>query len=115
MIKRRQELSLEQNRTMDYLGLNLKISSRLARKLTTKTKFLQEIDCNKLDPVLKFLLKYFTTDQIAKNIYLLNKTLPELQRRIKETEAAGIEKPDPKYFGKSKVIFERYLKDKMSI
>lgn len=112
MLKRRQELVPDEIQTVDALAKTLKLHGKTARKLFKRYIFIRNLDAHQMSSVLEFLLEKFTSDEIVKNIGMLKWTIPELERRISEATALGIECLDPNCLAKSKKEFQDFLKSK---
>lgn len=109
LVKHRQELSPDENQTLDILAKTLKLHGQTARMLFKRYMFIRRLDTHQISSVLEFLLDKFTIDEIVKNIRMLQWTVPELERRILEAKALGIECIDPICLAKGKKQFQKYL------
>lgn len=109
LVKHRHELGPDKIQNLDNLANSLKLHGQTAKKLFKRHKFIQKLDADQMSSVLQFLLEKFTADEIVKNTRMLLWTVPELERRISEAKALGIEYIDSICLAKSEKEFQKWL------
>lgn len=87
----------------------LMLHANTARSLMNKNEFLSRLDSESLSSSLDFLLRHFSSQKIMENIHILEKSMAELNHRIKELQSLNAENSNEIFFVKTDDEFNSFI------
>lgn len=85
------------------------LHANTARSLMNKNEFLSRLDSESLNSFLDLLLRHFSSQKILENIHILEKSIAELNHRIKELQSLNAETSNEIFFVKTDDEFNSFI------